>query len=140
MVANLWFVLYTKMVSLNDELREIGKEKYVPIYEPDYQRELVGKWKKATKDQFSSIDDAAKKEKLISKETKKAGVNIWIAFLCGISTGAIIGLINGLLVTKVGVPSFIVTLGMLSVVRGLALILSGGWPLSGFQKEVFYSI
>ncbi len=44
----------------------------------------------------------------------------------GILIGALIGLINGLLVTRVGINPLITTLGMLSVVRGLAFVFSGG--------------
>ncbi len=44
----------------------------------------------------------------------------------GLVIGALIGLINGLLVTRVGINPLITTLGMLSVVRGLAFVFSGG--------------
>ncbi len=47
----------------------------------------------------------------------------------GILVGALVGLANGLLVTYGRVNSFITTLGMLSVVRGLALITTGGSPV-----------
>jgi ribose transport system permease protein len=43
--------------------------------------------------------------------------------------GAVIGLVNGLFTTMFGMPSFIVTLGMLGILRGSALILSGAWPI-----------
>lgn len=43
-----------------------------------------------------------------------------------IMLGGCIGLFNGILVTRFGVPSFIATLGMLYVARGAALLLSGG--------------
>lgn len=68
------------------------------------------------------------------------GVGIMIAIAAGIGSGLAVGLINGLLTTKLLVPSFIVTLGSLSAVRGLALILSGGAPLSlSGQAEAFES-
>jgi ribose transport system permease protein len=44
----------------------------------------------------------------------------------GLLIGVLIGLINGLLVTRVGINPLITTLGMLSVVRGLAFVFSGG--------------
>jgi ribose transport system permease protein len=44
----------------------------------------------------------------------------------GLLAAAGVGVANGLLVTRTGVSSFIVTLGMLSVVQGLALTLAGG--------------
>jgi ribose transport system permease protein len=40
--------------------------------------------------------------------------------------GAFVGLLNGVLVTKVGLPSFIVTLGMLAILRGVANSITGG--------------
>lgn len=45
--------------------------------------------------------------------------------------GLVIGLVNGLLVTKVGVSPFISTLGMLTFVRGLALGITDTRPVSG---------
>jgi len=48
------------------------------------------------------------------------------AILAGLATGASVGLINGLIVTELGVPAFIATLGMLTIVRGAALIYTGG--------------
>ena len=43
--------------------------------------------------------------------------------------GALVGLVNGLLVTKLRIPSFLVTLGMLSVLSGLALTVTGTMPV-----------
>jgi ribose transport system permease protein len=46
--------------------------------------------------------------------------NIWVAIPAGLGTGAIIGLTNGLLVTKARIPSFLVTLGMMGIIAGFA--------------------
>jgi ribose transport system permease protein len=46
--------------------------------------------------------------------------NIWISVLGGLGTGAIVGFINGIFVTKVRIPSFIVTLGMGAIAGGFA--------------------
>ncbi len=56
------------------------------------------------------------------------------AVLIGILTGVLVGLVNGLIVTSLRITPFIVTLGMLSVVRGLTLIFSGGRPVFGFPE------
>ena len=48
------------------------------------------------------------------------------ATLVGVGTGAVVGLINGSLVTALKVPSFLVTLGMLSVLSGVANQISQG--------------
>jgi ribose transport system permease protein len=57
------------------------------------------------------------------------GLNPWIGALCAVCAGLIIGLINGIVVTVIGVQSFIVTLGMLSVLGGAALVITGGLPI-----------
>jgi ribose/xylose/arabinose/galactoside ABC-type transport system permease subunit len=56
------------------------------------------------------------------------------AVLLGILTGVLVGLLNGVIVTSLRITPFIVTLGMLSVVRGLTLIFSGGRPVFGFSE------
>lgn len=51
---------------------------------------------------------------------------IWLGFLLAVAIGAGLGLVNGLVVTLFGLPSIIVTLGTMSLFRGLVFILSGG--------------
>lgn len=55
--------------------------------------------------------------------------NAWafpLAVVAGLGVGALVGLMNGLIIVKGQIPSFIVTLGMLSIVSGLALALTSG--------------
>ncbi len=61
------------------------------------------------------------------------------AIISGLAIGTIMGFINGVLVTKIKLPPFIATMGMLSVGRGLAYVLTGGWPISPFP-EAFTNI
>lgn len=61
----------------------------------------------------------------------KAGVPVLFALALGLSTGALIGAVNGLVISKFRLQPFIVTLAMLSIARGLALVLSGGQPVLG---------
>lgn len=49
--------------------------------------------------------------------------------------GAAVGMFNGVAVALGHIPPFIVTLGMMTVVRGLALIVSGGVPVSNVSPE-----
>lgn len=56
--------------------------------------------------------------------------SLLLGLLAGIGVGAGIGLVNGLLVTKTRMPSFIATLAMMSVLAGLALQATGGNPVS----------
>jgi ribose transport system permease protein len=46
--------------------------------------------------------------------------NIWVAIIAGLGTGAIIGIVNGLFVTRLRIPSFLITLGMMGIISGLA--------------------
>jgi len=55
-----------------------------------------------------------------------AGLNIWVAALGVLAIGAFIGAVNGLFATKLKLNPLIVTLGMMSIVSGTALILTGG--------------
>ena len=53
------------------------------------------------------------------------GLPLWMACLLGLGTGLICGAVNGLLVAYFSLPSFIVTLGMLEMARGLAYLTTG---------------
>jgi inositol transport system permease protein len=55
--------------------------------------------------------------------------------LAAVAAGAACGALNGLIVTKGRVAPFIVTLGMMTVARGLALVVSGGRPVSGLEAR-----
>jgi len=54
------------------------------------------------------------------------GMNGFLAILIGIALAVGAGALNGLLVTRVGLPPFIVTLGTLSIFTAIALLYSGG--------------
>ena len=64
--------------------------------------------------------------------------SIWLAVIIAVAIGATIGLANGLLVTKLFMSSFIVTLGTMVITRGMLLIFSGGYPFSGIKKEFLF--
>ena len=54
--------------------------------------------------------------------------SIEVGFVLALGTAAAIGLCSGLFVTSLRIPSFLVTLGMLLVVRGSALVVTSGFP------------
>ena len=58
-----------------------------------------------------------------------AGTSIYLACLAGIVASAVVGIVNGLLVSKGRITDFIVTLATLSAASGLALILADGKPV-----------
>lgn len=67
-----------------------------------------------------------------------AGYGVPAALAAAIGVGLIAGLLQGLTVTKLKVPPFIVTLGGMSVFRGAALLWSSGQPISAFRDEYKY--
>lgn len=63
--------------------------------------------------------------------------NVPLALIAGLTAGALIGLLNGVLVAVVGLPSLIATLGMISVVTGLNLWYTQGRAVYGGLPEWF---
>ncbi|MGW0705250.1 ABC transporter permease/substrate-binding protein [Streptomyces sp. NPDC002643] len=63
------------------------------------------------------------------------GVPVWIAVILAIATGLACGLVNGALISYGKLPPFIATLAMLSVGRGLSLVISQGSPIA-FPESV----
>ena len=66
------------------------------------------------------------------------GLPWFLGLLGGLLAGGLLGMVNGLLVARAGIPAFIVTLGMLSVARGLALIIAEGKPVYGLPNEITF--
>ena len=52
-----------------------------------------------------------------------------IGVLVGMATGAFFGFANGLLISKAKMQPFIITLGTMSIIRGLCYGITGGWPI-----------
>jgi len=65
----------------------------------------------------------------------KAGWPAALAIAAGLGVGAATGLINGLVIAVGRLPPFIMTLGMMSVARGAALLVTDGRPISGFEAS-----
>ncbi|KAF5997108.1 substrate-binding domain-containing protein [Streptomyces sp. WAC00263] len=63
------------------------------------------------------------------------GVPVWIAVILAIAAGIACGLVNGVLISYGKLPPFIATLAMLSVGRGLSLVISQGSPIA-FPESV----
>lgn len=63
---------------------------------------------------------------------------IGVAIFAALATGALAGSLNGWLVARMGVPSFVVTLGMLSAARGLTFIYTDGRPISNLSPAFLW--
>lgn len=64
-----------------------------------------------------------------------SGLNMVVAIVGGLAAGTGLGLFNGLVISRLAMPAFIVTLAMKSMARGLTLIYTDGQPISGFSDS-----
>lgn len=64
-----------------------------------------------------------------------AGIPIEWAWLISIVLSALLGVVNGILVTKVRISSFLATLGMMLIVRGIALFVANSFPQSQWATD-----
>lgn len=64
----------------------------------------------------------------------RAGLPIPVAILLALLVGAIGGLVNGLLITRIGLPALAVTIGTLALYRGIAVGLLGTTAITSFDK------
>ena len=64
------------------------------------------------------------------------GLPVTVAAALGLLAGLGAGTINGVMITRGKLPPFIATLGMMSVARGVALMISDGRPISGFPDTL----
>lgn len=63
------------------------------------------------------------------------GVPPFLSIIIGMGAGFFVGLINGALVSYVGITPFIVTLGMLSMARGTIWVITKGWPIENIPDS-----
>jgi inositol transport system permease protein len=64
------------------------------------------------------------------------GYGWFAALIAAVAVGAAAGGVQGLAITRLKVPPFVVTLGGLTVFRGLTLTISNGGPISGFDASM----
>jgi ribose transport system permease protein len=68
------------------------------------------------------------------------GVPITWAFIDALLLGTTLGIINGLVITRLGVPDFIATLAMLGVARGLLFVWTQGVPFIDYATDAYRTI
>ena len=68
-------------------------------------------------------------------------IPVWALILLATACGLVMGMINGLLVWKLGIPAIVVTLGTMSIYRGIIFLLSnGGWINSHQMSDSFLAL
>lgn len=63
------------------------------------------------------------------------GMSTWTAVMIGLIAGTMMGMVNGLLITKGKVAPFIATLATMTVFRGLTLVYTEGRPITGLNED-----
>ncbi len=64
-----------------------------------------------------------------------SGVPPWGALLVGLGAGTMIGFCNGFIIAKIGINPFVTTLAMMSMVRGMLLVITRGRNISGLPQS-----
>jgi len=59
----------------------------------------------------------------------------WGAIVAGLLAGTLLGAGNGVAITRFKIPPFVATLGMFSIARGLTLLWTGGFPITGLGES-----
>lgn len=72
---------------------------------------------------------------VIAADMLQQGTAVPLAVAVGLGAGALMGLINGVVITRFKVPPFVTTLGMMTIARGLALTYTGGKPITGLPES-----
>ena len=68
---------------------------------------------------------------LVSRE-----FNPLVAVLATMACGGVLGLITGAVINEIAIPPLIATLGMMTILRGLAYVISGGLPIYGIPESI----
>lgn len=69
-----------------------------------------------------------------------AGIDPWIAVVIAIAVGAFLGLVNGALSVVFRLPLILITLGTLSVYRGIVYIITGGSAVAGLPGNAMFDV
>ncbi|TLM72157.1 ABC transporter permease [Pseudarthrobacter sp. NamB4] len=76
----------------------------------------------------------------VAATSMKFGLPLFAALIAALATGALVGIGNGLLITRLGLPDFIATLAMLGFASGILYIWTKGVPIIGYMVPEFYVI
>jgi ribose transport system permease protein len=68
----------------------------------------------------------------------KAGMNPYVSFVLAVLLGAVLGTINGLIITKLNLNSMVVTIGMTGVYGGINLVITKGKAITGIPENIYF--
>jgi len=68
----------------------------------------------------------------------KSKIGVFSSIILALLVGALAGFINGILVAKGKVPSFVATLGMMGIAQGIALLVTSGYSMFGFPEDFIF--
>jgi ribose/xylose/arabinose/galactoside ABC-type transport system permease subunit len=71
---------------------------------------------------------------VVAASLMQEGLPVALAMAAGLALGTAVGLVNGLIIAQARVPPFVVTLGMMTIGRGLALTYTQGRPITGLPE------
>lgn len=73
---------------------------------------------------------------IVSAHLMKAGCPIFLAMVISCIAGAVLGCVNGFVITYMKLPPFVATLGTTGIFRGTALLITNGLPISQLPENV----
>jgi ribose transport system permease protein len=76
----------------------------------------------------------------VTAQTLLGGMPLIVAFIAALVVGVVVGIGNGLLVTRLKLPDFIATLAMLGIASGILYIWTGGVPIIGYMVPEYYYV
>lgn len=78
---------------------------------------------------------------VVAATLSASGMNAILVTVIALALSAVLGAVNGFLVSKMKLQAFIATMGSMSVFRGIAYLFTGGFPITGVDKgfrQLFY--
>jgi len=63
------------------------------------------------------------------------GMSVYLAVMIGLAVGTSLGIFNGVVIARTGIPPFIVTLAMMQIARGAAYVYTGGMPVRTLDPD-----
>jgi ribose transport system permease protein len=64
------------------------------------------------------------------------GINVWVVGLAVLAIAGSIGIINAFFINELKIPPLITTLAMMTSIRGVAYLITGGLPIFGFKSDI----